>query len=33
MLAEAIAKAIKEKLNELERNNQGDIQECKGVKI
>ncbi|MFW5651291.1 MAG: DNA cytosine methyltransferase [Acetivibrio ethanolgignens] len=29
MLAEAIAKAIKLKLDELERNDQGDIQECK----
>lgn len=33
MLAEAIAKAIKSKLNELERNDQSDIQECKGIKI
>ena len=33
MLAEAIAKAIKSKLNELERNGQGDIQECNGIKI
>lgn len=33
MLAEAIAKAIKSKLNELERNDQSDIQECNGIKI
>lgn len=33
MLAEAIAKAIKSKLNELERNGQSDIQECNGIKI
>ncbi len=33
MLAEAIAKAIKSKLDELERNGQGDIQECNGITI
>lgn len=33
MLAEAIAKAIKLKLDELERNEQGDIQECNRITI